>query len=162
MERIDFSEPEQIHGTGKPAFRVTGRVRSPIEIDRETLCSMDIEEVEDIPIICGDGTPKGRIPSCKGVLLEQVLRRAELVREQDNDTKRMFIVARASDGYAVVFSWQEIFNTAVGEGVMILVEKNGRSFNGDRDGFELISVQDHFTGSRYVKDLETIEIILAG
>jgi hypothetical protein len=148
-------------GNGR-TFRIIGRVRNPLVFDMKTLCSMEVEEVEDLPIICGDGTPKGRIASCKGVLFEQVLRRAEVVSEEDNDTKKMFIIARASDGYSVVFSWQEIFNTAVGGGVMILTEKDGLPFHDERDRFELISAHDYHTGSRYVKNLETIDLVLAG
>jgi hypothetical protein len=80
-------------GNGRTS-RIIGRVRNPHAFDMKTLCSMEVEEVEDLPIICGDGTLKGRISSRKGVLLEQVLRRAEVVREEDNDTKKMFIIAK--------------------------------------------------------------------
>jgi hypothetical protein len=68
------------------------------------------------------------------VILENVIRMADGVRETDNDTKHMFIVASADDGYKVVFSWQGIFNTPIGGGVMIVVEKESRSLceqNGD-------------------------------
>ena len=142
-------------------LRVTGIVKQPLVLCMKELCGMDTEEVKDLPIICGSGTPKGRIASCRGVLLENVIRMAEVLKEEDNDTKKMFIVASAGDGYKVVFSWQEIFNTAVGGGVMILIERDGKSLCGRHGRPELISVQDYFTGARYVKGLENIEVILA-
>jgi len=73
----------------------------------------------------------------------------------------MFIVASAYDGYKVVFSWQEIFNTAVGGGVMILLERDGKPLDGEQGQLELISAEDYFAGSRYVKGLKNIEVVLA-
>ena len=100
--------------------------------------------------------------NCRGVLLENVIRRAEVLKDGDNDTKKMFIVASAADGYKVVFSWQEIFNTPIGGGVMILIERDGKALCTEQGGLELISTEDYFTGSRYVKGLINIELSIAG
>jgi len=59
-----------------------------------------------------------------------------------------------------VFSWQEIFNTAVGGGVMVVLERGGKPLDGDRGQLELISAEDYFTGSRYVRGLKDIEVVL--
>ena len=157
------SQPSEFHDPGEAcALRVTGRVKQPLVLSMEELCGMETEEVKDLFIICGSGTPKGSIASCRGVLLEDVIRMAEVIKDEDNDTKKMFILATASDGYKVVFSWQEIFNSPIGGGVMILIEKEGRSLCTEHDRLELISVQDYFTGSRYVKRLKNIEVVMAG
>jgi tetratricopeptide (TPR) repeat protein len=77
---------------------------------------------------------RNSIGRLKGVILENVIRMADEIRETDNNTKYMFIVGSADDGYNVVFSWQGIFNTPIGGGVMIVVEKESRSLceqNGD-------------------------------
>jgi hypothetical protein len=95
------------------------------------------------------------------VFLEDVIRRAEVITEEDNDTKRMFVVVTAGDGYKVVFSWQEIFNTPIGDGIILLIEKNGIPLRGGHDRLDLVSSEDYFTGSRYVKGVEKIEITLA-
>jgi hypothetical protein len=39
------------------------------------LCSMDAEEAKEISIICGSGTPEGRIESCRGAFLEKMIER---------------------------------------------------------------------------------------
>ena len=140
---------------------VTGRVTSPLVLDMEELRSMDTEEIADLKIICGDGDPKGNIRNCKGVLLENIIRMADVIKEEHNDTKKMFVVVSAHDGYKAVFSWQEIFNTAVGGGVMILLERDGKPLDGEKGELELISGEDYFTGSRYVKGLKNIEVVLA-
>jgi DMSO/TMAO reductase YedYZ molybdopterin-dependent catalytic subunit len=141
-------------------FRVTGRVRNDLVVGVEDLLAMDAEEIEELPIICGTGTPKGHIRKCRGVLLENIIRKAEVLKEGENDTKKMFIVASSDDGCKTVFSWQEIFNTAIGGGVMVLFERNGKLLGGKEGGLEIISTEDYFSGSRYVKGLRKIELTL--
>ncbi len=142
------------------ALRVTGRVKAPLVLSIEELCGMETEEARDIAVNCGEGTPVGRIESCRGVLLENVIGRAAVLKEDHNDTKKMYIVASASDGYKAVFSWQEIFNTQIGGGVMVLIERDEKSLGAG--GLELISLEDYFSGPRYVKGLETIEVLMVG
>ena len=139
---------------------VTGRVARPLVLGMEELRAMDTEEIADLMVICGDGDPKGNIRNCKGVLLEKILGMADVIKEEHNDTKKMFIVVSAHDGYKVVFSWQEIFNTSVGGGVMILLERDGKPLDGEQGQLELISAEDYFAGSRYVKGLKKIEVVL--
>lgn len=141
------------------ALRIIGKVRRPLVLSMEQLREMDVEEAKDVALYCGDGAPRGRIQSCRGVVLEDIIRRAEVIKEDHNDTKKMFIVASAFDGYKVVFSWQEIFNSPVGGGVMVLVERDGVRLGAESGGMELISVQDFFTGARYVRGLETVEVL---
>ena len=144
----------------RPVLRITGRVRTPFEITMEDLLSMNQEVVCDLPLICGTGNPKGTIGDVKGVLLEEILRKADVLREEENATKKMYIVASSDDGYKTVFSWQEIFNTAVGGGVMILTEKGGKTMDGLDRPFELLSTEDYFSGPRYVRRLCNIELVM--
>lgn len=141
-------------------LRITGKVRKPFEINMKELFSMQAQEIQDIPLICGSGTPKGNIGKLKGILLGDIIRKADVINEEHNDTKKMFIAASADDGYKVVFSWHEIFNTAVGGGLMIIIERDGTLFDGIRHPLELISAEDYFTGARYVKGLRNIELVL--
>jgi len=141
-------------------LRVTGRVTKPLVLGMEKLRAMDSEEIEDLMVICGDGDPKGHIRNCKGVLLDKILGMADVIKTEHNDTKKMFIVVSAHDGYKTVFSWQEIFNTAVGGGVIVLLERDGKPLDGKQGQLELISAEDYFTGSRYVRGLKDIEVVL--
>jgi hypothetical protein len=68
------------------------------------------------------------------------------------------IVATATDGYKAVFSWSEITNTPVGEGVLVLLERDGRALD-DREGrIALISTADQRLGPRHVRNLARIEV----
>lgn len=140
--------------------QVQGRVAEPTRFSLAELKAMDCEVFEDLFLVCGTGEPRAVIPNCRGVLLEKVIQRSNVDKGGHNDTKRMFISVTAGDGYTVVFSWQEIFNTSIGGGVALLVEMNGRALDADRDRIDLVSAQDYFAGSRYVRDVRTISVNL--
>jgi hypothetical protein len=92
------------------------------------------------------------------VRLTDILEKAEILTLGHNDVKKMAIIATASDGYKVVFSWSEIFNSPVGEGVMVFFEKNGLPLADDEGRIALVSSKDTRTGPRHVKWLQDIEV----
>ncbi|MBU0968383.1 MAG: sulfite oxidase-like oxidoreductase [Proteobacteria bacterium] len=142
------------------ALCICGRVTTPLMLDIKELRGMEPVETDELPMICGNGDPKGCIGRCRGVLLSDIINRADILITGHNDTRKMFIVASSDDGYKVVFSWQEIFNTPTGEGIMVLLEKNSRSLYDEQGAVDLVSARDFLTGPRYVRQLKTIEIVL--
>ncbi len=145
---------------GAVALRVSGRVGSPLSLSMADILNMEMEEFQNLFIVCGTGDPKDNIRNCRGVLIEKVLQKADVLKGEHNDTKKMFIVATADDGYKVVFSWQEIFNTVIGGGVAVLTERDGRPLGEGGMRLDLISTLDYYAGSRYVKNLRDIEVVL--
>lgn len=142
------------------ALRICGRVTTPLVLDIEGLQNMESVQADDLPMICGNGDPKGCMGRCRGVLLADIINRAEILITGHNDTRQMFLIAASDDGYKVVFSWQEIFNTPTGEGIMVLLEKDGRSLYDEYGAVDLVSARDFLTGPRYVRRLRSVEIVL--
>ena len=143
-----------------PSLRIIGRVTRPLSIDHTTLCAMDTVDTGALPMICGSGEPKGTIGNCRGVLLAELINLAEVVVREHNDTKKMYVKVASDDGYKTVFSWQEIFNSANGEGIVVILEKDGQPLYQGCGEVDLISARDHLTGPRYVRRLKTVEIIM--
>jgi len=151
---------DQSKAVNNCGFLVCGRVETPILFGIEKLHAMDQVETGDLPLHCGSGVPKGRLGHCRGVLLSDVINTTDVLITDHNDTKKMFIIASSTDGYKTVFSWQEIFNTSVGDGVMVLLERDGRPLYNGSGPVDLLSAQDHLSGPRYVKQLSNVEIIM--
>jgi len=142
------------------AIRIIGQVTAPVSLPLAELRRMDSREVDDLPMICGDGEPKGRTGRCRGVLLADVIGRAKVLTVDHNDTKKMFVTVAADDGYKAVFSWQEIFNSPNGAAIFVVFAKDGQMLN-DGGGVDLLAACDHLTGPRSVHNLAVIEIVLA-
>lgn len=143
----------------EPTVRIIGRVAQPLAIPYTTLCAMDTVDTGTLPMICGSGEPKGKIGNCRGVLLAELINLAEVVVLEHNDTKKMYVVVASDDGYKTVFSWQEIFNSANGEGILVILEKDGQPLYQGNGEVDLLSSRDHLSGPRYVRRLKTVEIL---
>jgi len=144
---------------GEAAIHVIGQVVAPIAVPLAELHRLEHVEIADMPMRCGDGEPKGRVGYCQGVLLADVIGRAEALVTGHDDTKKMFVAAIADDGYKAVFSWQEIFNSPNGAAIFVVLAKNGQVLGGGGRA-DLLAACDHLTGPRYVRNLTTIEIVL--
>lgn len=140
-------------------FVVDGHVHRPRWFTMAELLCMDMVEESDLLHACGTGEPKGHIKHCRGVLLTDVLNVVDVRIADHNDTKKMYLRIASSDGYTTVFSWQELFNTQVGEGVMIVLERDGRKLHAE--GYaDLFSSKDYLSGPRYVKRLTGIKVLM--
>lgn len=149
-----------VSATSSAGIRIIGRVATPQIVGWETLTTMASVKIDGLQMICGSGEPKGAIGQCKGVLLADIINSVDVLITDHNDTKKMYIVASADDGYKTVFSWQEIFNTATGEGVLVILEKGNRASDANRQVVDLLSTRDFLTGPRHVRELSTIEIVM--
>ncbi len=157
MKNDDSMIPTE-KGNRETGVTVTGKVTEPVFFNMQRLRAMPLVRTEDQPLICGDGDPKGRTGQCRGVLLTDLITETEVLVFGHNDTKKMIVVAAADDGYMTIFSWQEIFNTATGEGILVILEKDGRPLYEDFGDIDLFSANDFLTGPRTVQRLRTIEI----
>lgn len=139
-------------------LEVRGTVEHPLDLGLAELRAFPAQQLSEVPLICQSGAQVGKLENFRGVRLRDVLEKAVIKAPAHNDVKKMVVVATASDGYAVVFSWSELFNTAVGDGVLVLFEKGGQPIPDDRGRIALVSTQDLRTGPRSVKWLRSLEV----
>lgn len=137
---------------------VTGPLEHPLKLGVDDLRKLSIRQLEVTPRARPSATSPGKRETFSGVLLREILEKAEIDAPSHFDLKKMAIIASASDGYKVVFSWSEIFKSPIGDGVIVFLEKNGQPLTGDEGRIALVSTQDAGTSSRYVKWLKTIEV----
>lgn len=140
------------------ALAVTGMVETPLTLKVADLRQLPPANGGEIAVTRHNGEKAETIASYRGVRLRDILDKAVLDAPGHNDVKKLAIIATATDGYAVVFSWGELYNAPAGEGVIVYYEKNGKALD-DNDGeIALISAKDIRTGPRHVKWLNGIEV----
>jgi hypothetical protein len=88
-----------------------------------------------------------------GQLMREVLLRAGLGLPNDRGARHAVIEAIATDGYRAVFSWGELFNTAVGDQVMVIRSQDGRLLDSVAGPVALRSLADLRPGARHVRNL---------
>jgi Oxidoreductase molybdopterin binding domain len=137
---------------------VTGAVKTTLTLKVADLKAFSPAELVDASIT-RRVDDKDTSSSVHGVRLTALLQRAGLLSEDErNDWKHTIVVASATDGYKVAFSWPELFNTDIGPGVLVLFERDGRPLE-DREGrIALVSTRDLRLGPRSVKWLSRLDV----
>lgn len=104
------------------------------------------------------GELKDMLTGLRGVLLKNILASIEFIYEKPKELNEFYLVMTASDGYKVVFSWNEIYNTAAGDHFYILTELEGIKLPQMEQRIAFICTGDLQSGRRYIKGLKNIDI----
>lgn len=136
---------------------VSGALKTGLTLSVADLKATPAAQIETVSVTRRAGDKE--VPSLlRGVRLSTLLERAALVETDHNTWKHTVVLATATDGYQVVFSWPELFNTEVGAGVLVVFERDGQPL-AEREGqIALVSVRDARAGPRSVKWLTRVEV----
>jgi hypothetical protein len=140
------------------SFTISGDVKAPVTISIADLAKWKSVTIGDVIITNHLKEKKSEVKGLKGVLLTDVLSSVEINAESPKVLSEYYFICKANDGYTVVYSWNELFNTSVGETAYIVTEKEGKPVSAMQDAILMISPKDYATGRRHVKALETITV----
>jgi DMSO/TMAO reductase YedYZ molybdopterin-dependent catalytic subunit len=141
----------------QPAAPVTltimGDLPAPLVLKAEDLVNMPRETVT---IPDQDGTKI----AYEGVLLREVLKRAGAPTDKELRGKALasYVVAKAHDGYQVVFTLAEIAPEFANEPILVADKRDGKPLFGYQGPFRLVCPNDK-AGARSVRMLETLELV---
>lgn len=139
-------------------FTITGKVSKGKTITVADLEKLNTQKIGDITITNHLGVTKGVAKGLKGVLLKNVFDGIDFTEENPKKLSEFYLTCIAGDGYKVVFSWNEIFNTETGNSLYLVTEKEGKSVRDMDERILLISPKDLKTGRRYIKGLNKIVV----
>lgn len=139
-------------------FSVEGKVKKPFSFSLKDTKGYAIVSVDSISITNHLRERRGVIKNVKGILLKDVLEKAEFDAPNPKVLSEYYIECIATDDYKVVFSWNELFNSSIGQSVLIITEKDGQKGEQIPDRICIISSADHATGRRFVKGLQKVII----
>ena len=140
---------------------VTGCVDRRHSFDLCALMRLPTQLTGPLDIVCLSGRKVRDASDYKGVRLTALLDVARLRLPQARDFTRAFVLAQGADGYTVVFSWHELYNTPVGVGALVVYERDGRPLADDEGGIGLISTCDLRVALRQVRALTRLSVHLA-
>jgi DMSO/TMAO reductase YedYZ molybdopterin-dependent catalytic subunit len=136
------------------SLAITGGVERKLDIGAEELAKRPAAQIVALQL---PGKEGGR-STVRGVRLRDLVDEAKVVTRDHHTVKKLVLIAAASDGYKVVFTWSELFNTPVGDGVLVLFERDGKPLGPNEGPLALISAKDLRTGPRHVKWLQSVEV----
>jgi DMSO/TMAO reductase YedYZ molybdopterin-dependent catalytic subunit len=132
---------------------VQGDIASPLSLTADDLAKMPRETVS-LP------APDGTKIVYEGVTLLAVLQKAgaPFGKQLRGKVLSTYVLAKAMDGYQVVFTLGELDPEFGNETILVADKRDGKPL-GDKQGpFRLVCPNDH-EGARSVRMLETLEIV---
>ncbi|RYY29596.1 MAG: molybdopterin-binding protein [Sphingobacteriaceae bacterium] len=139
-------------------FSISGTVKKATIITMDSLKQYPLKEMGSFKITNHLGDFKHQDEKLKGVLLKDVLSHTAFSVNNPKLLSTLYFVCSAADGYAVVYSWNELYNTPVGDQVYILMEKNGKKAETLPENIQMASMLDLKTGRRYLHNLNKIVV----
>ncbi|HUK83362.1 MAG TPA: molybdopterin-dependent oxidoreductase [Verrucomicrobiae bacterium] len=146
---------------GATSLLVLGNVENKLTLSVSELQRLPVQRVEDVRQLRMPGTPGNQGEQTRrytGVLLRDVLNSAKLIEKDRHDLRRSIVVVTATDGYQAIFSWAELFLSPIGDGALIIFERDGAPLPANEGPLALVSLRDTQPGPRHVKWLARLEI----
>ncbi len=135
-----------------PSVRVTGAVKQPLALTADVLGKMPRASVKT--------SNNGMETVYQGVWLHEILRRAGVPMGENLRGKALAscVLARAEDGYEVVFSLGELDPDFIDNEVLLADTANGRPLFGADGRFRLVASKEK-RGARSVRMLTHLEVV---
>lgn len=135
---------------------VSGLVENTLKLDVKELEKMSYFKSGSVPVICMSGETKDDVQSYEGVLLKDIIDKAIIKVESGKEYNNVYFKVIATDGYQVIFSYNEVFNTKLGDNIIVFYKKNGKYLEDYQGKIALISIDDTKNGPRHIRLLEKI------
>lgn len=139
------------------SFTISGEVKSPLTVSITDFSRYKETVIGDVVITNHLGEKKSEKKGVKGILLKDVLAAVEFT-SSPKELSTFYFICKATDGYIVVYSWNELFNTATGNAVYLVTALDKTPAAALEESVLMISPTDFKTGRRLVKSLASIEV----
>ncbi|MBI2744871.1 MAG: molybdopterin-dependent oxidoreductase [Burkholderiales bacterium] len=141
-------------------LQVGGMVQQKLVLTAQDLKALPQKDYTEKRSVIVDGREVTQTVLMRGIPLRALLDQAGLAPDR-HSVRRAYVLLSAQDGYQTVFSWGELYNTRMGDDVLVLL-KHGDDDLLARDGFpSLRSLQDVRPGPRHVRWLTSVDVLLA-
>lgn len=142
------------------SLKITGKVKVEKVFSLKQLQKWPILELGEVNTSCSSKS-KEMTPGVKGVLLKSVLDSVAFQYAKAKDLGSFYFKFVSADGYTLVFSFGEIYNTETGNHLYLVTQMNGKQMKDMENGILLLSPTDIRTGSRNMKWLKEIVVCQA-
>ena len=139
-------------------MKIEGKIKAEKVFSITELDAFSKVAISDQTLYNHKGEIKSTVKNMKGVLLQTVLESIQFDYEKPRELNEFYFVFVATDGYKVVFSWNEIYNTENGNQLYIVTEMEGKKLKDMEQRILFIATADLKSGRRYIKALEKIEV----
>lgn len=135
---------------------ISGDISQEIVLTLHDLEQYQQQKLNDVVITNHLGEKKGIAKQLSGIPIKDLFEKVAFNAENPKVLSEFYLTFIASDGYKVVFSWNEIFNTETGNNIYLISQKEGKVLTDMEERILVITLSDFKTGRRNIKGLSKI------
>jgi hypothetical protein len=139
-------------------IKVTGLVKQEVTITLSDIGKLQSKSLPDFDITNHLGERKSTATKLSGVLIKDLLKDVAFQEESPKLLSEFYLTFIANDGYTVVYSWNEIFNSPTGDNLYLITARDGKNLQQMDERLLTITITDFKTGRRHVKGLSKIVV----
>lgn len=139
-------------------FSITGPLEKPVVVTLADLKKYPDQEIGTVKITNHRGEYKKTYEGLRGIPIRTFLDLAPISTEKPRDLSTYYFVFRATDGYCNVYSWNELYNTDIGNHVFLLTTDGTHELAAMPERILVLCTADIQNGRRLLKGLTSIEI----
>jgi hypothetical protein len=147
-------------GVGAQSLTIHGLAPYPKVVTSSQIEAIGLIEVKDGRDVSIAGQTQRAEIRYGGVTLTSLLESQGIAQLDRYRLRASSIVLVARDGYQASFSWGELFNSSIGQSVIVIVQENGQKLSARDGDFVLRSFADLRPGPRHVRMLSEIKVVL--
>lgn len=140
------------------SFSILGQIERAETIKISDLDHFDTYPIADLVITNHLGEIKGTAKNMKGIKIKDILASIKFKTDNPKLLSSFILSFVAADGYRVVYSWNEIFNSPTGDHLFLVTGKDGKSIGEMEERMLIVTHSDFKTGRRYIKGLSSIVV----
>lgn len=147
-----------INNQATESFSISGLVEGNPSFSKESLLEIEQQDLGTVQLRKGNGEVYLELNETKGVLLKDVLESIPVKGQTNKNYSSYYVNCKAVDGFQSLYSWNELFNSPMGDSVYLITEADGKSLDQMSQSIMMISLQDQITGKRNLRNLTMIEV----
>lgn len=130
---------------------ITGQVLFTDTLFMDELKNFPEYRLKKTHVINHQGIQKSVLKRWTGVRVIDMLKKIEIKTDNPRHLSEFYVKFVATDGYTVIFSWNELFNTPAGKEIFIITTPEGRDMATFPEGITRLAPGDLHTGRLYIK-----------
>lgn len=140
---------------------VTGKVKKERTFGLADMQKCQVFTLENVNT-SSSSKRKDEAKSIKAILVKDLLDGVHYQYDSPRMLNQFYFRFEAADGYAVVYSFNEIYNTETGKHLYIVLEMNDKGFLENDNRILVLTTNDLKGGSRNIKNLTRIVVCNGG
>ncbi len=136
-------------------FNITGKVKKEMQITLDNLKHYRTTNLNNVNTSCSPKKEE-KTEVVKGVLIKDILDSVAFAYNSPKELNEFYFVFVASDGYRLVYSFNEIYNTETGKNLFIALNMDGKDITEMDNRILVLTLSDIKSGKRNMKGLSEI------